>query len=1100
MKPADQPPARGPLPEIDSLLIDRNRDGFPDDIVGMFAVPEDLDTPTWESLLNLAARLGLHSSGFTPPLVYREPQIGRLSITVRPGDADRLNALAMGQQVADEPSVLSSETEESVDLIDPWSISGLLADCDGDQAADDTAVHIELPDYVPFDLGAALVELAARIGVECGSLIIPIAGDSGPSWRRTLRVEVSDSAEATLRKQDDGNLTFSGSPESLAAGIRELASTSPGFLPNRRVHDAVEWLRRSATGWVSDGKVAQLRTALEQRRPNRVMLLETSDDIRQRLETLINQSIPGTPVDLPLQRETVVFDHQWTAEWEVTRLETTLQQEIFPELVPEQPVDVIAMVSEPPTVRRRLRGQLSRWMLDNGFNEGSLHVLDAFKPGLGWLQEIILPELRSLESLAHIEIQARRWDPEQHEGQLDMPIRWLQELFPGDEILAGELGLPLKQVTIGLSDELDAIYRVVARDEHGTTLLERSFSPFWRRIDYLAGFRDAGNVTVTTGGIIARQNEDEHRSRVLTDPEVFWRYIQGELLPNLRRFILTETGGEPRSGDQPFFDDLYVDVRISGSDYSYGIREERHSAAEALHEDIYFNVLDYIEELGHQTTGEKLSAPGSVRPFVTVTPGRQPEARIRLTRRPSGIARFLHKDRVDVIRPATKQLIDIPEVRALGFSSKTLSIYVDQSSTLEQLQPFLKALAAEHPATHAATVLKIALPTETVEIGVPDQQIPQVTASSAEGPIPDDTIISNDELFPHLNRLAQYPTVTLVPTAETSWQGRAIPAVAVTSPQGAKIWSMRKLSHFKPTKLIVARHHANEVASTTSVLQMIDALVGEESGEMMLRGLNVVFLPLENPDGAALHDELRKVNPTWKHHPARYNATGYEFSEDQDNPDSPYGEGRIRDRVWHACLPDIVVDNHGVPSHEWAQLFAGFGSPPRFGVSYWQVQALLYGILPWHDDPAHRAARDAVRDAVATAAAKDEEILHLNRVYTERYLTWGHQWVPERFPLELIHEMLFHINQIDPESPRGQRSYAVRYPKTTVLNWVTEVCDETVEGEELRRTARAHLLANKAVMEMLRAHAERTKTSLEPTRSGVRIRTARPRPIQIRPS
>jgi hypothetical protein len=1100
MMPDDDTPARGPLPDLNNLLIDRNQDGFPDDIVGMLAIPDDIDTSTWEATLNLAARLGLGSSGFTPPIVDREPLLGRLSITVRPGDADRLNVLAMGGHQPIEVSRNPLSSPALIDLSDPWAIGGLLADRDDDQAADDSAIHIQLPNDVPYEIGSALAELAARIGIECGALTLPVAGGTRPEWRTGLRIEIIDTAHATLQQDHEGHLTFAGNVDSLALAIRELASFPAGFLPDRPAHRAIEWLRRSAAGWTDDGRAAQLRRVLKHNHPERVVVLETELGLQQRLKTLINQYSPKISVGEPLQRETVVFDHQWAAEREVNRLFVALEQEILPALEPNQPVDVVAMISEPPSIRRRVRGQLSRSMIDHGFSEGSLHVLDAFKPGLGWLHEIILPELHALERIEQIEIQARSWDPGQHEGQLDMPIRWLQELFPGDEILADALGLPLEKVMISLADDLEPIYRLVARDENGQTLLERTFSPLWRRIDYLAGFHDAGNVTVTTGGIIATQATRVHRSRVLTDPEVFWRYMQGELLPNLRRFILTSTDSQPNIDDQPFFDDLFIDVRISASDQPYGIRQERHSAAEALHEDIYFNVLDFVEELGQQTTGQKLSAPGSVRPFVTVSPGRQPEARIRLTRRPSGIARILADSEVQTVMPATDGLIDPLSVSALRFDAEHLYVHIDQADHLDELREFLNALAIEFPPTTSSTVLTIDSPGDTIEIGVPNQQSPEISESIADSPIPEHTIISNAEIYPHLNRLAQHPAVTFVPAAEISWQGRAIPAVAVVSPQQAQIWSVRKLSHFKPTKLIVARHHANEVASTTSALQLIEALTADESGQAMLRGLNVIVLPLENPDGAALHDALRQDNPTWKHHPARYNATGYEFSEDQGNPDTRYGEGRIRDIAWQACLPDIVVDNHGVPSHEWAQLFSGFGSPPRFGVSYWQVQALLYGILPYLDEPEHRAAYEAVRDRVASEIAADTDILHWNRVYSERYRTWGHQWVPERFPLELVREMLFHINPVDPESVRGQRSYAVRYPRTTILNWITEVCDETVEGEELARTVRAHLLANKTVMVLLREHTPRLEPVAESTDSGVKIRTGRKRPLRIEPS
>ena len=106
----------------------------------------------------------------------------------------------------------------------------------------------------------------------------------------------------------------------------------------------------------------------------------------------------------------------------------------------------------------------------------------------------------------------------------------------------------------------------------------------------------------------------------------------------------------------------------------------------------------------------------------------------------------------------------------------------------------------------------------------------------------------------------------------------------------AAVWSKRKLSIFKPTFLIVARHHANEVASTTAALRLVELLTEDPEWRRMLSRVNVAILPYENADGAALHDRLQTEHPTWKHHPARYNAVGYEFAEDNDNPDTPFGE------------------------------------------------------------------------------------------------------------------------------------------------------------------------------------------------------------------
>ena len=75
--------------------------------------------------------------------------------------------------------------------------------------------------------------------------------------------------------------------------------------------------------------------------------------------------------------------------------------------------------------------------------------------------------------------------------------------------------------------------------------------------------------------------------------------------------------------------------------------------------------------------------------------------------------------------------------------------------------------------------------------------------------------------------------------------------------------------------------------------------------DTLLDHVNVAIIPYENPDGAELHAWLQQEHPTWKHHPARYNAVGLEFSLERGNTDSRYGEGRVRDKVWQRWLPAL---------------------------------------------------------------------------------------------------------------------------------------------------------------------------------------------------
>jgi hypothetical protein len=244
--------------------------------------------------------------------------------------------------------------------------------------------------------------------------------------------------------------------------------------------------------------------------------------------------------------------------------------------------------------------------------------------------------------------------------------------------------------------------------------------------------------------------------------------------------------------------------------------------------------------------------------------------------------------------------------------------------------------------------------------------------------------------------------------------------------------------------------------------------------------VNVIVLPEENPDGAALHVRLAAEPEArnWKHHPARYNALGFEYGEAHFDPDTRFGEARARTNLWRRWPADVVVDNHGVPSHEWVQPFAGYGSPPRFQVSYWVVQALLYGIARWVDDPRfpeHRVAVEALRDAVS-AATRDTDVGRWNEVYWESYRFWGQSRLAERFPGEFRDGMLWHIDSTE-ANPEG-RSFSSRFPKTTVLVWITEVNDETAEGEHLERVARAHLIANRATLDLLVAAAPPSRPSV----------------------
>jgi hypothetical protein len=587
-------------------------------------------------------------------------------------------------------------------------------------------------------------------------------------------------------------------------------------------------------------------------------------------------------------------------------------------------------------------------------------------------------------------------------------------------------------------------------------------------------------VQVTTGGFVLEQSGVEQVIPVETDLERFWRFYQHEALPRLIQTI--EADGPMTAARQPFFGELLVDVTLSEPNGALGLREENDSAAEALHEDIYFNTLDTLEVLGQRRTGDKTSAPGSVIPIVHVQPGMMPHARVRL--------RWADRTAVDPL-PRVR-------VRALGLSEGSLRL---ELAAADPLSTAAEVRLAEHVSRQPAgprvpAILKLAGVERSFQLALPELL---VGSAATAGP-PQDINLYDEAVLDAVRGLAGFPEVRAW-IEDHSYEGRPIPALALGAPTAGRYSSPTKEALLKPTCLIVARHHANEISSTNAALLLAYRCATEPEWRALLDRLNIIILPYENADGAALHARLA-ADPeaaTWKHHPARYNAVGFEFSEDFFNSATPFGESRARPAVYRRWPADAIVDNHGVPSHEWVQPFAGFGSPPRFRVSYWVPQALIYGIVRYIDDdahPAHRAAALALRDAVSVAVGATE-LREWNARIWESYRFWGRAREPEHFPGELHDGMLWHVST-GPADPEG-RGFNVRFPNTTVLSWVTEVNDETAREAHLQRVAFAHLTANRAMLELLAESAPPANDVRVLESDGLRTwRVGRSRPLQVR--
>jgi len=985
-------------------LADTNGDSYADDIALRLVVPGAPTAWEWCALADLAAVLGLHVTGFSPPLVvdrWDGPTLlldpdddatlpagtGRVSLdgatlTVRGGDAAgravMLRALSQASLPdATEWHVIAAQYPEPTpqpiptspgpapvldDLFmargKPERAPGLFVDTDSDRLPDDTRCCLVVSENISRKTGSALVDVAARLGVETAGLTVPLCApvDLGAAVPVFIGDAVPDGVHGTrpfLHPLDDGRTAIvitAETDEETAAMLRALAT---------------EMLIREAFPTFAEPQPAK--------------------------ETIWSWEREGRS-----ERDTLM---------ETARRLLSLQSE-------GTPYDVLVQISEPAEQRAAIHDELVA-MLPAG---SRLTVLPVHHAGRVWLEEVVAPAAKQCEGLAALEVTCRPLRLPDTIPCRDLPIRWLQECWPADEIIAPLLGLPLERVRITLGAvHHGEIYRACAFDTSGAILAEWTFSPQWYARPSLPGFKEQGIVHVATGNISIRSASGvTYYDAIPTDLDCFWDAWHGEILPHLREFILARNDGNSTAASEPFFDELRVEAWVSEPEYALGVREERESPAEGLAEDIYFNTLDFFHALGVRTTGEPWDAPGQIVPLVHVAPGEPPRAKVTLFR------------------------------------------YDDAKTTYAPV------------------------PVAQRSAGVAMDEV--VTGANLPG------------LLAYVNHL---PGVA-VREVGRSYRGRTIAAIEVVKPDGAAVCSRTKLAAIKPTHLIVARHHANEVASTTAALRFVELLATDPATTVLLDRCTVIVIPDENPDGTALHALLMAEHPTWKHHAARYNAVGVEFSDHMGDPDTIYGEARVRPRLLHKWRPDVVTDNHGVPSHEWWQPFAGGQNPPRFRISYWLCQALIYGICRYLPDAPHADFAAALRETVSRAIAADPELAAANAVYAERYARWGHQYVPEMFPATYHGDMLWFFNPLDITPDAPPRDIAMREPNMISAAWVTEVIDETAQGAHLALVARAHLTANLALTTIMADNAPPVAFSATPLPGGrVHHRLHRMRPLPV---
>ncbi len=1086
-----------------------------------------------EGVPELAARLGLETTGLTVPLVKTADEI---------------------ESPAREPTMVLVGSDHP--FITELADSGKVAPG-------------ELPP------GHGLIELVEDAFGSRSAVVVTGSDHAGATMATRRLAEIFPGVSAWA----DGTPTFSDIEQ-------ELWGTLSGYTPGGQAAIGLYKLDRIVAGLAEeDIASAEILVSAEKAPPG------LADVVRQRAAALGTDDITVTIDNRDVSEAAPIFDDEFEVPSEIVSFWDAFEARVLPQAASGGPIHLHARLSEPPDIRQSVADEARRRLIEAGADPDAttVEVLSAFKQGFFWLRESVAPRLAG-EEIGEIVIEFLRNEPPGDWPQQAMltPLRWLHEIFPIDEILVMDLGIDLGQVRFEMVED-GPIYRVRATSSGGGTLLEETFDPVWVLRPYVDRFRDYEHVRVTTGWITATSGADTlAHERIVTDPEWFWDRFQASTLPAVYDYVMERHDGNPRSGraDQPYFGALTVELELSEPDYRLGVDNEIISTMDALHEEIYFGTIEFFQLLGRNARGAGLSYPGRIIPVMRPKgDGGNGRGRITFTGfatdRPTVIVRYERADgttgeerldipKISMGRPSLRRVViapapmaaDAPATRPAAAAPATppaagpgaqpagnpspsilsrLDFRLRVDSETDQRDSLLilatpdavdaRMISAEQIAATLAnlgTLRDAGLYADALayhelgEIGVQaywtheSTDSTRLTAVLPANGVPERIPVWTDLLPDGWNytgeRIVQWDTPIPPPeghemTAKLShafdhatmyrvgesYLGRTTWAMDLMSPVTTTHWSRVKATTFKPTVIYSAREHANEVSSTSHVLRHAELLLTDPGQGPKLDKVNVVIHPFTNPDGAQLAYDLYRITPDYILHAGYLGSLGVNVTAGGIFP--VYPESRVRRELWERWLPDIFLNPHGYPSHQVVQLFSEYSGLVRSGRVTERNWGLNKGwFMPgfgYIDDPAfprHKDAAFKIRDYITAGINSNRDVFEMNQRAYDRYRRYGADFDSEVYRLPMSDSVLIEMPL------KGSSGGGGYNPRITIWSGITEAPDETAYGPWMELVAKAGLSWDQALLDYLYDGNHEVSRSGSAFRGGATLRMSRTRP------
>lgn len=993
----------------------------------------------------------------------------------------------------------------------------ILKDENHDLLPDQIDIKFILPEQVDRGMLLSACNLAFRFGMETTSYGGNIVAEESYEGNAIV---FEDGEEPEMWMEENPSkirIHLKGRGTKLLCFATEICRTFPQLNVMRSWRDALMEMTDDFVLRGGDGQLAALHAASSME--GKACTLYGAPYITERQKSYFKES---TFYNYKSGRK--MYEKTYELPWEVTTFHNILKEQVYPKIKKGAVLKIEGALSESREFRRTFAEKIRQEAENQGCTEVDVSLVCAYKQGFSWVTEQIVPKVKEYKknsgNVQSLEIYFKPFLPE---GQTewvdengatpsydnlnaenpdkwyDLPIRYLQELYPVQDVLMKELDLTEEQIVfLPYKGEENITYLVQAYGEGNTPVLKETHKVYCSERPYLDEYPGLGKVHPSTGYIrVELDGEEIILQTVKTDLEEVWDIYQKEVLKDCRNYIETKHNGSVKAANQPLFYKLLLDVSVSEPDERIGCREDMISSLDALHEDMYFAGSDYFKNYGAHHGDGMLDAPGLILPEIHNREGESPRFRVVLFEPLRKQACVLCQEEV-VFEQRKREEVHV-KISRIGWKKERLQIIVQTDGVSERLLKSYAELMQEK-------VLGISEKLGNCEVIFLDRNGNSFCAQVEEQEIQKDGKIEEIDLHEQeligyemyleiMEQLKRIPQIEVFETA-TSYAGRKIYGIWL-KPEVKGYLSMTKRLSMIPSEIINARHHANEVSSTNAAFILLKKLLTDEKYRELSQKMNLVLVPMENVDGAAIHYELQKEHPHWKFHVARFNSIGKEFYREHFQQDTLHEEAMGLSRLYEKFVPDILVDNHGVPSHEWEQQFSGYTSPSYKG--FWLPRSLLYGYFWYVTNPEYAGnykVNKVMEDVIADQIAENPEMTAWNKEWSAQFEKYAHAWLPKLFPAEYYKDM---INYWIPfAADKNHRYPSIRYPWITTVAYTSEVADETAQGEYLNLCAKAHVAHDEATIQMLMQAEHVVKSSCMCTEQKVFTEYLRQRPMIVR--